>query len=68
MRPPFDIPDHWTDEEALALFEFIDAIRDRIWDRYRLQIQSAAKLSQRLDGDVDNRNGQTDLFDDLVQF
>ena len=68
MRPPFDIPDHWTDEEALALFEFIDAIRDQIWVRYSLQIQSAAKLTQRLDGAVDNRYGQTDLFDDLVQF
>ena len=66
MNPSFDIPDHWTDEEALALFEFIDAIRDRIWDRYRLQIQSAAKLSQHLEGHVDNRNGQTDLFDDLI--
>ncbi len=33
------IPDHWTAREALAVYEFIDGIRDEIWDRYGLQLQ-----------------------------
>ncbi len=70
MRP-LNIPDYWTDDEALVVFEFIDEIRDQIWDQYSLQIQAAARLSQRVhttrqvQGDND---GQTDLFDDEIQF
>lgn len=70
MRP-FNIPDYWTDDEALAVFELIDEIRDQIWDHYRLQIQTAARLSRRdhttSQGQTDN-DGQTDLFGDEIQF
>ena len=68
MRPPFDIPDYWTDEQALVVFEFIDEIRDKIWDRYCLQIQAAARLTRRVrtkrHGQSDN-GAQTDLFDGI---
>ena len=71
MRTPFDIPDHWTDEEALVVFEFIDKIRDQIWDHYSLQIQAAVRLTRQthtvMQGQGDN-DGQTDLFLDDVQF
>ncbi len=33
------IPDHWTAREALAVYEFIDEIREGIWNRYGLQLQ-----------------------------
>jgi hypothetical protein len=33
------IPDNWTAREALAVYEFIDEIRDQIWNRYGLQLQ-----------------------------
>ena len=33
------IPDYWSPEEALAVFEFIDDLRERIWARYGLRIQ-----------------------------
>lgn len=70
MRP-LNIPDYWTDDEALVVFEFIDEIRDRIWDHYSLQIQAAARLTQRvhttMQGQGDNA-GQTDLFGDEIQF
>jgi hypothetical protein len=32
------IPDDWTPREALAVYEFIDEIRDAIWDRYELEL------------------------------
>jgi hypothetical protein len=33
------IPEDWHAREALAVYEFIDEIRDQIWNRYGLQIQ-----------------------------
>jgi len=33
------IPDDWTAREALAVYEFIDEIREGIWTRYGLQLQ-----------------------------
>lgn len=35
---PFDIPDDWSAQQALAAYELLDALRDRIWDRYELQL------------------------------
>jgi len=32
------IPDDWTVQEALAVYGFIDALRDEIWLRYGIQI------------------------------
>ena len=35
---PLVIPDYWTAEEALAVYDFIDTIRDEIWSRYEIQL------------------------------
>ncbi len=37
MKSPI-IPDYWTAHEALAVYEFIDDIRDEIWNRYQFQL------------------------------
>ena len=67
MRP-LNVPDYWTDDEALVVFEFIDEIREQIWDHYHLQIQAAARLTGRVrtkrQGQSDN-GAQTDLFDGI---
>ena len=34
----FDIADDWSPEQALAVYELLDALRDRVWDRYQLQL------------------------------
>ncbi len=39
----FKIPDYWTSEQATAVFEFIDEIRDKILIHYRLQIAEQMK-------------------------
>ncbi len=36
---PLHIPITWTPEQAFAVFELIDELRDAIWRRYDLQIQ-----------------------------
>ena len=35
---PLVIPGYWTAEEALAVYDFIDTIRDEIWSRYEIQL------------------------------
>jgi hypothetical protein len=32
------LPDYWTPEQATAVFEFIDDIREAIWIKYQLEI------------------------------
>jgi len=35
------LPEHWTPEEALAVFEMIDLLRDHLWRCYGRDIQQA---------------------------
>ena len=35
-----EIPDHWNPETALAVFELIDDLRDKIWAIYDCQVQA----------------------------
>jgi hypothetical protein len=44
----FLIDANWTPEQALAVFELLDDLRDRIWLQYASQIQAILK-EQRSD-------------------
>jgi hypothetical protein len=33
------IPDDWTPEQAQAVFEVLDDLRERIWEHYALPLQ-----------------------------
>ena len=39
LRVLLEIPDYWTPEQALAVFELIDDLRERILLRYEEQIR-----------------------------
>ena len=39
----FEIPDYWTREQALAVYELIDGLRDIILSRYEAQIIDALR-------------------------
>jgi len=41
------LPDHWTPEQALAVFEMIDLMRDRLWLLYAADIQKAMRDDQQ---------------------
>lgn len=47
-----EIPDHWTPETALAVFELINDLRDQIWSRYAIAIQDELRR-QLPTGDTD---------------
>lgn len=40
---PFGIPTYWSPEAALAIFEFVDEMRDIILAVYGTQLQDAAR-------------------------
>ncbi len=44
-----EIPDHWTPETALAVFELINDIRDQIWSRYAIEIQDELRRQLKMD-------------------
>jgi hypothetical protein len=46
LTVPFDIPAYWTPDQALAVVELLDGLRELIWARYGLQLldERRAKL------------------------
>jgi hypothetical protein len=42
-----DIPATWTDEQALAVFELLDELKDRIWERYGCRLQEMMRDQNR---------------------
>ncbi len=52
------LPDHWTPEQALAVYELLKELADTIWDRYELV------LIEQLRSDLDPYDrAQLDIFD-----
>ena len=57
LRPlTVGIPRTWTPEEALAVFELIDDLRDKVWALYSCQMQ-ALLAEQRSGGRGDDADG-----------
>jgi hypothetical protein len=53
-----DIPDDWSAEQALAVYEFLSDLEQRIWDRYELQLYELLRPDlEEVDTD------QLDLFE-----
>jgi len=47
LRPiNVEVPATWTPEQALAVFELIDEIRDKVWSRYGDQLQDLLQEQQ----------------------
>ena len=38
-----ELPAHWTSEQALAVFEAVDLLRDQLWAAYGPEIQRALR-------------------------
>ena len=57
-RFTLQLPDHWTPDQALAVYEFLTELADALWNRY--QIPLIQLLAPELD---QNNDSQLDLFD-----
>ncbi len=59
LRPvDVEIPATWTPEQALAVFELLDDIRDKIWARYGVRLQDLLQ-EQQTSSEADQRNDIT---------
>jgi len=47
--PVITLPEHWSPEQALAVFEIVDELRERLWHRYGGQIQQAMREQRSSD-------------------
>ena len=57
-RITLQLPDHWTPEQALAVYDLLSDLVDAIWNRYELP------LIEQLSGELEPGNtAQRDLFD-----
>lgn len=55
---PLHIPQHWSPEQALAVFEFLEQLLSLLWDHYE------QPLVQLLQPELDPQpSNQLDLFD-----
>lgn len=50
--PNLALPDHWTGEQALAVFEFIHALRENLWTLYGPAVQQAWREQLRPESDL----------------
>jgi hypothetical protein len=60
---PFAIPAYWTPEQAMAVVELLDELRERIWAHYQLQL---IDLYREQYGS--GRAGPSDTTDDDLPF
>lgn len=44
-----EIPIHWTPDQALAIFELLDDLKEKIWVRYNCQIQRMMREQHQAD-------------------
>jgi len=54
-----EIPEYWTPEQALAVWELLNEVADRIWARYEIPLVELI----RADRQPEDLNSQPDLFD-----
>jgi hypothetical protein len=63
LRPiPVEIPATWTPEQALAVFDLLDEIREKIWALYGSRLQDLLQKQQR-SSSADDDNGFTTSTD-----
>lgn len=43
---PMTLPTDWSPEQAVAVFEILDELRERVWVHYGLQIQQVLRGRQ----------------------
>jgi hypothetical protein len=60
---PLPIPTYWTPEQAIAVFELVDDLREKLWSIYQTSLQDLTR-QQRQSPPVDH----IDIGDDDLPF
>ena len=63
------IPQHWSPELALAVFEFLNEICDAIWETYQVDLVAQLRSERQYDGSApDNPTSDEPPFNDEIPF
>jgi hypothetical protein len=54
-----EIPAIWTPEQALAVFDLLDELKEKIWGLYSCQLQDLLQEQQRSSGLDDDKGSAT---------
>jgi hypothetical protein len=63
---PHLIPDDWSVEQALAVYEFLAELQQLIWDRYELQLYEL--LRPDVEEEMDDEQLDLFAFNDEIPF
>ncbi len=65
-RARFRPPDHWTPEQALAVYDLLNEMAEAIWNRYEIPLTEL--LIPELDQHIETAQRDLFDFDDPVPF
>jgi hypothetical protein len=46
-KPVFTVPTYWTPEQALAVYELLDDLREQVWAIYNLRLQDEIRRQRQ---------------------
>ncbi len=61
MKSMIKIPDYWTPEQATAVFECVEVVRDALLVQYQLQIMEQLKSDRSTNFDLDEIFEESDI-------
>ena len=53
---PFIVHEDWSPEQALAVMELLDDLREVIWQRYRIQLQELLREQRGMQNETNSVN------------
>ena len=59
--PPAPLPDHWSDEQVFAVYEFLNALLEQIWQHYQAQIQHQYRIDRAVNAPPDRFDSDDEL-------
>ena len=64
---PLNIPDNWSAQQALAIFDFLETLRQKVWLEYQEEIISLVRAeTDRNEQGMESRESID--FDDDIDF
>jgi len=63
---PFILPDDWSPEQALAVVELLDDLRDRIWQHYQIPLHSLLEAQREAERETATSIGESMSKDRVI--
>ena len=62
---PFEIPQHWSPQQALAVFDFLEQIAGLVWDQYQQPLIELLRPDLNPEPEPSDRLDLFDFDDDI---